>query len=342
MAVDARSMDATAVLAIAREMVRRRPDVVVAVGGGTVLDASKIAALALGSGHVFEYAIGHASASALTLLPDAPPPVDVIAVPTTLGTSSETNSVGVLKNESGYRLIIGRALRPRHAIIDPRNLATLTPGAVKEGAMEALLRLAGASTSPKRSARAVRDALALGRALLETADRDAKSAAGRLRLARLSAATQRCAALRAVDPYSARHWYVANEVAFRLGIRKMIATAAVVAAVWRRICAGERRWGDRQSLAGFWAGVAEAAALPSDPASGISALIDRWQVPCPPRPAEAELDRISVAIEKSWGNHRPMLHGLREQDFRDVLRDSRWGARAVDDARRPATAMGRR
>ncbi|MFF1538836.1 daptide-type RiPP biosynthesis dehydogenase [Microbacterium sp. NPDC058269] len=322
--IDAPSVDVAAVVTLARQMVRRPPKVIVAVGGGTVLDASKIAALALAPGRVFDFAIGHASRSALTFLPHALPPVDIIAVPTTLGTSSETNSVGVLKNDSGYRLIVGRALRPRHAIIDPRNLTTLTRAAVREGALEAFLRVAGASTSSRRSTRQNRDALALGRAILDTATRDFHSSAGRMRLARLSAATQRSAALRGPDPYSARHWYAANEVAFVLEVRKIVATAAVIAAVWRRICAGDVRWGDREGLERFWADAAGGMALPLDPPSGIAALIDRWGIEHPPRPSPVDLDRIAVATETAWGNRHPMLPGLVADDFRDVLRDSWW------------------
>lgn len=334
--VDAASVDVTTVVTIVQEIVRRPPNVIVAVGGGTVLDASKIAALSLAGGRAFDYAIGHASRFALTLLPDAPPPVEVIAVPTTLGTSSETNSVGILKNESGYRLIIGRSLRPRHAIIDPRHLSTLTCAAVREGAMEAFLRLAGASTSPRRSTRANNDAIVLAKALLETATRDSTSADGRLRLARLSAATQRSAALRGQDPYSARHWYLANEVAFLLGVRKVVATAAVIAAVWRRICSGDPRWGDRESLEDFWMRGTGGLALPLDPPTGIAALIDRWGIPLPPRPTAQDIGRISTATERSWGNRHPMLPDLVAEDFCDVLRDSCWSPQLVGDTGRPS------
>lgn len=151
--VDAHSMTVTAVVGMAEEIVRRPPSVIVAVGGGSVLDATKIASLVLAPGRMFDFAIERASKSALTFLPDARPPVDIVAVPTTLGTSSETNTVSILKNESGYRLIVGRSLRPRHAIIDPCNLRTLTSASVREGALEAFLRLAGASTGSRRSAR---------------------------------------------------------------------------------------------------------------------------------------------------------------------------------------------
>jgi NADP-dependent alcohol dehydrogenase len=328
-AVNAQTLDAATVAMIAQEITRRTPDVIVAVGGGSVLDATKIAALALAGGGTFDYAIGHASRFALTVLPDAPPPVEIVAVPTTVGTSSETNSVGILKNDSGYRLVVGRALRPRHAIIDSRNLRSLTPASVKEGAMEAFLRLAGASTSSQRSARADSDAVALGRALLETGTRDSGSAAGRLRLARLSAATQRTSALRGRDPYSARHWYVANEVSFVLGVRKMVATTAVIAAVWRRICSGDTRWGDRKSLANFWTRATRELALPLDPPEGIAALIDRWEIPPPPRPTVHDISLISAVTQRAWGRRKPMLPDLSAEDFCDLLHDSRWSPQEV-------------
>lgn len=328
--VDARAVGVAAVTAIAKDIRRHRPDVIVAVGGGSVLDATKIAALALSHGRVFDFVVERASRSALTFLPDAPPPVDVVAIPTTLGTSSETNSVGILTADAGHRLIVGRSLTPRHAVIDPDNLKTLTPGAIREGALEAFLRLAGASTSPRRSARGKGDAVALARALLYTVGRgdasDVASDGTRLRLARLSAATQRSAALRGDDPYSARHWYLANEVSFALGVRKMAATAAVIAAVWRRICSGDRRWGDRHSLEEFWRRVAERAELPLDPPSGITTLVDRWGPVLPPRPSVSAVHRIAVAVEQCWGHRYPMLPGLRAEDFVDVLRDSRWSS----------------
>ncbi|MEV7608197.1 daptide-type RiPP biosynthesis dehydogenase [Microbacterium sp. NPDC089320] len=333
--IEARAVDAAAVVMIAEELVRRPPEVIVVVGGGTILDAGKIAALVLASGRMLDFAVEHASRSAVTFLPDGPSPVDIVAVPTTLGTSSETNSVGILKNASGYRLVIGRPLRPRHAIIDSRNLMSLSSAAVREGALEAFLRIAGSSTSSRRSARSRGDAIALGRALIDTVARDHVAAGSRLRLARLSAATQRTAALTGEDPYSARHWYIANEVASVLEVRKMMATAAVVAAVWRRVCAGDARWGDRASLAEFWTGVARGFDLPLDPPAGIAALIDRWQIPVPAAPSPPMTARIAAATEEAWGDRLPMLAGLRASDFHDLVRDSSWSPQSVARPSRP-------
>ncbi len=335
MTMDARAVDVAALVTIAEHMLCRPPEVVVAVGGGTILDAVKIAALVLAPGRMLDFAVAHASRSAVTFLPDGPPAVDIVAVPTTLGTSSETNSVGILTNDTGYRLVVGRALRPRHAIIDPRNLMSLSTDAVREGALEAFLRVAGSSTSPRKSARSRDDAVALGRALLETVTRDHAAADSRLRLARLSAATQRTAALSGDDPYSARHWYIANEVAFALKVRKMVATAAVVAAVWRRVSAGDARWGDRASLEEFWVGVASAADLPLDPPAGIAALIDRWRIPVPAAPSPPVTARIAAATEAAWGDRYPMLPGLVARDFQELLRDASWSPQPVARPSRP-------
>ncbi|OAN36609.1 daptide-type RiPP biosynthesis dehydogenase [Microbacterium sp. H83] len=327
--IDARSVGVAHVVALARQIARRRPEVIVAVGGGSILDASKLAALVLAPGRLFEFAVERASRAALTFLPDARPPVDLVAVPTTIGTSSETNSVAILRNGSGSRLVVGRSLRPRHAVIDGHNLLTLTPAAIREGALEAFLRLAGASTSARRSVRARRDAVALGQALLDTATRDGASTASRLRLARLSAATQRSGALRGQDPYSARHWYVANEVAVVLGVRKMVATAAVITAVWRRICAGDARWGDRRSLEDFWTSVVDGSGLPLHPPAGIDMLLDLGRIPRPPRPTSDEMLRIGADTERWWGGRYPMLPGLLAADFVDLLRGSRWSTQPV-------------
>nr|WP_194765256.1 daptide-type RiPP biosynthesis dehydogenase [Microbacterium sp. UFMG61] len=322
--IDARTANVETVMKTAREVVHHKPEVIVAVGGGTVLDASKLSALALARERVFDFAVERAARSALTFLPDVPLPVELVAVPTTLGTSSETNSVGILKNETGFRLVVGRSLRPRHAIIDPCNLMTLSRSAVREGTMEAFLRLAGASTSSAQSDRSRNDAVALGRALLDAGTTDSRSASVRLRIARLSAATQRSGALRGNHPYSARHWYIANEVAFALGVRKMVATAAVIAAVWGRICSGDPRWGDRGNLERFWARIAEGTGLPLDPSSGISAVVRRWGLALPPRPTGGEVGLIAVAIERCWGDRLPMLPGLGADDFSELLRDSLW------------------
>ncbi|AXL13952.1 iron-containing alcohol dehydrogenase [Microbacterium foliorum] len=324
--LDARQVHIDTVRSLAQDIATVQPEVVVAIGGGTIIDAAKIATLGARSSSTFTYLMEHALRSGLTVLPPAQPSTDLVAIPTTVGTSTETNSVGILATSHGYRLIVGHSLRPRHAIIDSDNLDSLPDSALRAGALEALLRLAGVSTSTSGNERAHRDAVVIARSILDAANSDLGSSATRLRVARLSAATQRTGALRGRDPYAARHWYVANEVAFALSVSKMSATAAIIGAIWTRICAGDHRWGTKDSLEAFWRAMTERAMLPREPVAGVTALIESWSIERPSRPDDRSMREIAAASELAWGNRRPMLRGVGEKDVREVLEESLWAA----------------
>lgn len=326
--VEAASVGAGSVADLAQRIRAERPSVLVALGGGTVLDAAKLASLALAPGPLLDFVLTRAERSALVVLPPGTPPLEVIAIPSTLGTSSETNAVAVLRNDRGFRLVAGAPLRPAHAILDGGILASLPADAVQEGCLEALLRVAGFSTG-RGGVRSRSHAVTLGCALVEVGNAPEGTAGRRLRIARLSAATQRSAALRGRDPYGARHWYIANEVSFHLGVRKMTATAAIVAAVWARIVAGDVRWGQVERLAGFWAPVARRHRLPEDPAAGIARLLDRWRIARPPRPSAAALDMIAQAVIAAWGSAPPALPGLTCADIRELLDGADWRSQAL-------------
>ena len=90
-----------------------RADVIVAVGGGSVIDLAKVTALQLTHGAPLEnyYAVG-----------SVPGPImPLIALPTTAGTGSEATPVAVV-TDPGADMKVGVASRhliPRHAICDP-------------------------------------------------------------------------------------------------------------------------------------------------------------------------------------------------------------------------------
>lgn len=330
-------VDAAVVIGLARRVRALRPDLVVAVGGGSVIDAVKIAALAAVPGQLFEYALAAAERTAFVALPrTGAPGVAVVAVPTTPGTSSESSAVAIVRTDRGTRLLGGPQLRTRAAVLDADLLASLTTEHLLEGCLEALLRTAAVNTGVRLPERARADSLALGRALVEVGDavarRPHEKAASALRIARLSAATQRSGALRGAEIASARHWYVANEASFRLGVRKMTATAAIVPAVWDRIERGDARWGDAAHLRAHWRAVTAGRGLPSTPADGIRALVERWGVERGAVPDAAVRDGIAAAVVREWADRLPMLRGLASGDIRAVL-DGAYG-----DAARPRPA----
>ncbi|MGM1018376.1 MAG: iron-containing alcohol dehydrogenase [Actinomycetota bacterium] len=318
-------VDPATVARLALHIRRRSPEVVVAVGGGSVIDAVKLASLAIAPGDLLGYVMGRAESSALTFLPPGRAGVDIIAVPTTPGTSTETNAVAVLTADRGHRLVVGEQLRPRHAVLDGEALLSLPTSAMREGCAEALLRVAGASTSSRSAPRARAHAEALGAALVRAGDGRLDSPESRLRVARLSAATQRSAALRGRDPYAALHWYVANEVSFRLGVRKVVATTPLMAPLWSRIGAGDRRWGDREGLGSFWSEVARSSGLAVSPHQGIAALLTRWGIDAPPFPGADVLRTIAAEAHHAWQVPLRIPRRLTRADVLHLLEDSRWG-----------------
>jgi len=108
-------------------------NVVLAIGGGSVLDAGKaVAALAANGGSVIEYLEDVGRGAPRPLLH---PPLPVVAVPTTCGSGSETtrNSVVRVPELQVKRSLRSDLLLPRVAIIDPE-LAEGAPLAVAAAA----------------------------------------------------------------------------------------------------------------------------------------------------------------------------------------------------------------
>lgn len=110
------------------------PRVILALGGGSVIDAAKvIAAGAGGFEPVRAYMEGTGDASALTAVP-------IVAVPTTAGTGSEVTSwATVWDRESGRkRSLAHQSLYPTDAVIDPDLMTGMPGGLTISTALDAL------------------------------------------------------------------------------------------------------------------------------------------------------------------------------------------------------------
>ncbi len=133
-------------------------DVVLGIGGGSVLDAAKAIAGLLRSGSSVE--------DHLEGLPDYRPydgvPVPLVAVPTTAGTGSEATRNAVLseRGPAGYkRSFRDERLVAADAVIDPDLLAGADPSRIAAHGMDAVTQLLEAYVSTK--AGPVTDTLAL-------------------------------------------------------------------------------------------------------------------------------------------------------------------------------------
>ena len=136
-----------------------RVDVVLAIGGGSVLDAAKaIAALAVNDGPAVDYLEDLGNKSPRTI---ASAPLPVVAVPTTAGSGAEVTRNSVLRVPEARvkRSLRSDLLVPRAAIVDPELSSTAPRSVAASSGLDALTHLVEAYVS--RGAQPTTDRLAV-------------------------------------------------------------------------------------------------------------------------------------------------------------------------------------
>lgn len=135
-------------------------DMVIAIGGGSVLDVAKAAAALAGAGHsAREYFDGTVSVPETAGLP-------ILAIPTTAGTGSEATWVGVFVDKENRRKasIRGSAMLPAIALLDAALTVSCPPSVTANSGMDAFVQAVEAFTSS--GANSMTDALAFEAARL--------------------------------------------------------------------------------------------------------------------------------------------------------------------------------
>ena len=161
-------------------------DVVIGIGGGSVLDAAKAIAGLLPHGNsVMDHLEGVGPE-----LPYTGPATPFIAVPTTAGTGSEAtkNAVLSVQGAGGFKKSFRHELLvPRYAVVDPLLLSGCPPELIAANGMDALTQLLESYVSvranPFTDALAVSGLEAVRDGLFEWYEQGPAAAAGRSRMA---------------------------------------------------------------------------------------------------------------------------------------------------------------
>jgi alcohol dehydrogenase len=123
-------------------------EVVIGVGGGSVIDVAKAVAGMLPHGNsVLDHLEGAGPG-----LPYLPPALPSVAVPTTAGTGSEATKNAVLsrRGREGFKKSFRHeSLVPRHAVLDPQLLESCPPALIAADGMDALTQLVEAFVSSR-------------------------------------------------------------------------------------------------------------------------------------------------------------------------------------------------
>nr|WP_106779452.1 iron-containing alcohol dehydrogenase [Lysinibacillus timonensis] len=129
-------------------------DVIVAIGGGSCIDAAKaVAVLATNGGYIGDYMGGK--------MPIEKYPIPLIAIPTTAGTGSEVTNVTVITNTSDdiKMMIKHPSFLPKVAIVDPLLTTSTPPNVTAATGLDALCHAIEAYIS--RRSQPLTDTLAL-------------------------------------------------------------------------------------------------------------------------------------------------------------------------------------
>ncbi|OZF36877.1 hypothetical protein CH294_10840 [Rhodococcus sp. 14-2483-1-1] len=305
-------------------------DLVIGVGGGSVLDHCKLAVAIDGNRVAGTMIRAHQRGSLISLPGHFVRTIPLCAVPTTLGTGSETSSVACVQHGEAKRLVMGPGLRPDCAVMHVAATDTLPHELVFEGILEVLLRTVGPYVG-HRAGSPVADALAesiaaelVSMAEFSLADIEATRSVGRgtrAAIAHASAFTHTEWLANSRNPYSVRGWPIANELSTVLGIRKMTAMAMIQPTLWAHTTTGDVRIGYATRLQRIWDRMRMSAGteLASDPGTGLAELLQRWMIRADTVVDASIVDTVAERVVRHWGAGLPLLGDLRAADIRTIL-----------------------
>lgn len=323
-----------------------RGDAIVAIGGGSVMDAAKIARYLR---HGAPEALVAPQRSGLRALPDVPAGTPaLVAVPTTVGTGAEASSGAVVVVKGRPVLARGLSLVPDRVHHCDAILAELPLSLRLRGAIEVTFRVL-APALEARGSRLLPGLVHRADQVLRAGSRLAAGEASAVSLrtiVEIGAETHGPWIHRGLYPFGSRVWYVTNELTRVLGATKLDVLPAVWLAALHLAEAGRITWMPSNRLADVQAALRLDGTGLSD---AFARVFAHWGVPTRLDLAADQVRPVAETCLWRWGMGLPMLRQATRHDLELLLATAAaapWSRPPVparpEAVRIPALIAGRR
>lgn len=244
---------------------------VVALGGGSILDVARLAALATADPAFGAVLTAPDSRAPLRMWPaarDAANPV--VCIPTTLGTAAEVSPIAILRRGGTAAMFVSPALRARVAVLDPVATAGHDRAALVAGLLEPLSRVLVPAVTGSRLPLQDELATALVDVLFDLGDSAGRAPDDDWRLTAALASSQTHTAFLGLgrSPFGHALWPFATELMAALGCPKAQALAMLMTPWLRGLAAG--------NLGPAFGSTARVRVILGQPPDEAAERMDRW------------------------------------------------------------------
>ncbi len=300
---------------LAGSLERAAADGVVAVGGSSVLDATKLACRHLADRRTLPTVRARgARRGVVRLPPESPAQLHRTFVPTTIGAAAAVRPFASVALRGHPRLVEGTGLTPDIAVVDSAFTTSLPPQAIVEGISASVMRaadwyVADEDANPLTEAE-TRTAVSLLVSLGMRAGKDGLDAHDRL-LASCADMAQFGLPLAGHQPVVTASRAVSAELAFETGEPLGSVLAALLPAMWQAVDDGDALLGSRARLRRVWSWIRAAGspAWPAEPGPGFAAMFRSWKLGSGLACDAAVASAASVRTLRFWESGVPALAG---------------------------------
>ncbi|WIV52960.1 iron-containing alcohol dehydrogenase [Amycolatopsis nalaikhensis] len=313
---------------LARSLDRVGAEGVVAVGGSSVLDLTKLACRHLADERILPAVRARGARRGMIKLPaESSVQLHRTFVPTTIGTAAAVRPFASIVLRGHRRLVDGPGLVPDIAVVDSTFTGSLPPQSIVEGISASVMRAADWYVADE-NANALTEAetqtvVGLLVPLGMRAGKDGLPARDRL-LASYADMAQFGLPFAGHQPVVTASEAVAAEVAFETGAHPGGVLAALLPTMWQAVDDGDGRLGSRVRLRRVWDWIRAAGSpgWPEEPGPGVAAMFRSWKLGSGLECDAAAVSAAGVRALRFWEADVPALAGRSAPEVARWVRDA--------------------